>query len=241
MLFFSFFVFVVLVLAAWLPNSKNAASLLSGYNQMTREEQADFPLQNYLRFHKRWLLGIASMFLVIDLLLHFLAPPSWRVGSVLWLFVSLAVMLYQLGLRFSPQQKTLYGALGGFLLLLGLGITWLNYRDHQNNEVVITAQKIEILGSYGTSMALADISRWQLSNNLPAFRNKRYGFADNQLKKGVFTAADGQKVRVFLKKGEAPYLYLESKTGEKIWLGLLSEQQKIIAKTLDSLQLPLVD
>jgi hypothetical protein len=46
---------------------------------------------------------------------------------------------------------------------------------------------------------------------------------------------------VFLKKGEAPYLYLESKTGEKIWFGLQSAQQKQIAKTLDSLQLPLHD
>lgn len=241
MLFFSFFVFAVLVLAAWLPNSNNAASLLSGYNQLAPEEQAAFPLQHYLRFHKRWLLGIASMFLVMDLLLHFLAPPSWRIGSILWLFASLGVMLYQQGSRFSPQQKTLYGTLSAFLLLLGLGITWLNYRDHQNNEVVITAQKIEILGSYGTSMALADLSHWQLSNNPPALRNKRYGFADDQLKKGVFTAEDGQKVRVFLKKGEAPYLYLESKTGEKIWFGLQSAQQKQIAKTLDSLQLPRVD
>jgi hypothetical protein len=241
MLFGSLFVFAVLVLAALLPNRNNAASILSGYNQMAPEEQAAFPLQNYLRFHKRWLLGIASMFLVMDLLLHFLAPPSWRIGSVLWLFASLAVMLYQQGARFSPQQKTLYVALSAFLLLLGLGITWLNYRDHQNNEVVITAQKIEILGSYGTSMSLSDISRWQLSNDPPALRNKRYGFADGQLKKGVFTAADGQKVRVFLKKGEAPYLYLESKTGEKIWFGLQSAQQKQIAKTLDSLQLPLHD
>lgn len=241
MLFFSFFVFAVLALAAWLPNRNNAASLLSGYNQMAPEAQAAFPLQNYQRFHKRWLLGIASMFLVIDLLLHFLAPPSWRIGSVLWLFASLSIMLYQQGSRFNAQQKTLYSALSGFLLLLGLGITWMNYRDHQNNQVVITDQTIEILGSYGTSMALADISRWQLSNNLPALRNKRYGFADSQLKKGVFTAADGQKVRVFLKKGEAPYLYLESKTGEKIWFGLQSAQQKQIAKTLDSLQLPWVD
>jgi hypothetical protein len=241
MLFVSLFIFAVLVLAAWLPNRNNAASLLSGFNQMTPEAQAVFPLQNYLRFHKRWLLGIASVYLAIDLLLHFLAPPSWRIGGILWLFVSLAAMLYQMGSRFSPVQKTLYGALSAFLLLLGLGITWLNYRDHQNNQVVITDQKIEILGSYGTSMALADISRWQLSNNLPALRNKRYGFADDQLKKGVFTAADGQKVRVFLKKGEAPYLYLESKTGEKIWFGLQSAQQKQIAKTLDSLQLPWVD
>lgn len=241
MLFFSFFVFAVLALAAWLPNRNNAASLLSGHNQMAPEAQAAFPLQNYLRFHKRWLLGIASMFLVMDLLLHFLAPPSWRIGSVLWLFASLSIMLYQQGSRFNAQQKTLYSALSGFLLLLGLGITWMNYRDHQNNQVVITDQKIEILGSYGTSMALANISRWQLSNNLPALRNKRYGFADSRLKKGVFTAADGQKVRVFLKKGEVPYLYLESKTGEKIWFGLQSAQQKQIAKTLDSLQLPWVD
>jgi hypothetical protein len=241
MLFGSLFVFAVLVLAALLPNRNNAASLLSGYNQMAPEEQAAFPLQNYLQFHKRWLLCIAGMFLAIDLLLHFFAPPSWRIGSVLWLFTSLAMMLYQQGARFSPQQKTLYAALSGFLLLLGLGITWLNYRDYQNNEVVITAQKIEILGSYGTSMSLSDVSRWKLSNSPPALRNKRYGFADDQLKKGVFTATDGQKVRVFLKKGEAPYLYLESKTGEKIWFGLHSAQQKQIAKTLDSLQLPVVD
>lgn len=229
----------VLALAALLVTEKNAVHWLSGYNSLSPEEQIAFPLKAYLRFFKRWLLALAGSYLVIDLGLHLLGPQAWRTYGILYLLVGMALFILRSAWLFQPQKKGLAIFAALLLLVLSVFIGWSAQHTEIDNELVVTPEKIEIQGSYGSSILLEELSSWRLSDSLPALRNKRYGYAVGDLRKGVFTTTEGEKVRVFLREGQAPYLYLESKSGEKIWFGLNARRQRQVARTLDGLQLPM--
>lgn len=232
MLYVSLFIFAVLVIAAILPNHRNASSLLSGYNQMPAELQTAFPLSQYLRAYRRWMFSIASIYLLLEVVLHYFFPAYSRLWSVLWLFVGLAAMIFQMGRSYTPQYKLRTMVASLLLLVMGIGVAWLGFSQQKENQVLITAEYIDIQGPYGLTIPRSDLQSWHLSDTLPALRNKRYGYSDGALRKGVFSTKAGEKVRVFVRDGEAPYLYLELKTGEKIWYGLNSAEQMRLASTL---------
>jgi hypothetical protein len=229
----------VLALAALLITEKNAVNWLSGYNSLSPEEQIAFPLKAYLRFFKRWLLSLAGSYLALDLALHFFGPQAWRTYGILYLMLGMGLFILRSAWLFQPQKKglALFAAL--LMLVLSVLIGWSAQQTEIDNELVITSEKIEIQGSYGSSIPLEALSSWRLSDTLPVLRNKRYGYAVGDLRKGVFTTTEGEKVRVFLRQGQAPYLYLENRSGEKIWYGLNAQRQRQVARTLDGLQLPM--
>lgn len=229
----------VLALAALLITEKNAVHWLSGYNSLSPEEHIAFPLKAYLRFFKRWLLVLAGSYLLLDWGLHFWGPQSWRTYGILYLLLGMGFFILRSAWLFQPQKKGLALFVALLMLVLSVLIGWSAQQTEVDNELVITSEKIEIQGSYGSSIPLEELRSWRLSDTLPVLRNKRYGYAVGDLRKGVFTTAEGEKVRVFLRQGQAPYLYLESRSGEKIWYGLNAQRQRQIARTLDGLQLPM--
>lgn len=232
MLYFTFFMAAVLLFAAWLPNEKNAGSLLSGYREMSPAEQASFPLTAYLRFYKRWLLGLTFTFVTAELLLHFLAPPNWRILGMAGLLLGFGGFILHMGFRFATQKKALYIVLALVMAGCAAGIVWTSQSTHTDNPVVITANSIHIQGEYGVEIPFSELQTWALTDSLPAIRFKRFGYADGNLWKGVFSLREGGKVRLLVRKAEQPFLYLRTTDGEEIYYGLNASTQKELADQL---------
>jgi len=230
MLYMTFLIAAVLLLAAWIPNEKNAGSLLSGYREMSPAEQAAFPLTAYLRHYKRWMVTLTLLYVASDLLLHFLAP-DWRILPIVGLLLGFALFILSLSRRFNQSKKLSLGV----ALLLALTaslILWGSQSNQTDNPVRITADSIHIQGDYGVEIPFSDLQSWALTDSLPAIRFKRYGYADGDLWKGVFSLQAGGKARLFVRKGEQPYLYLRTKKGEEIYFGLHAATQKELADQL---------
>lgn len=230
MLYLTLLVAGILLFAAWLPNEKNAASLLSGYREMSPAAQAAFPLRAYLRFFKRWMVSLTVGFVALDVALALLAP-AWRILSFVCLLLGFGLFIFQATQRFSEKKKI--GIVLALLMALTAGlIGWSAERSQTDNPVVVTADSMQIQGEYGVEIPFSELEAWALTDTLPAIRFKRYGYADGTLWKGVFSLKSGGKARLFVRKGEQPYLYLRTKKGEEIYFGLHAATQKELASQL---------
>ena len=191
-------------------------------------------MREYIGFVRRWLVGLGIAQLAVALLLIWLWPEGY-IYSVLVLLFGLAVMLIYMMMRFEHSNNKITGFSAVMLILLGIIIGWSARNSQQDNTININPQRIAIDGSYGLVFATSDLVRWELTDSLPPIKLRRHGYNDGILSKGIFTTRNDERVRLFIRKGQGPYLYLETKQGEKIWFGLNGDYQRKIAAELQSL------
>lgn len=240
MLYVALFISAVLVLAAFVVNEKNAGMLLSGYREMDAEAQANFPLKAYLRFLRLWMSVLAIVFLAASAYTDYYLPPSWQTSPVGMLLVGLAIFIWQ-SARFSVTSKALNKVAAFVLLLMGAGITFMGFYEVKESRMVIGPHEIHIEGSFGITLAHADLAAWSLTDSLPKTRFKTYGYAVKGLYKGVFKTQDDRSVRLYVRKNAGPYLYLRSRAGEEIWYGMQPDETRQMAQIIEGLQLPMID
>lgn len=239
MLYVALFVATVLLLVAFMPNEKNAASLLSGYRELDPAAQAAFPLKAYLRFFRQWMITTALLFVAATAYAFFYLPPAWQMLPVSLLLACLALLIWQSG-RFGAGSKTLSKVATFVLLLLGTAIGAMGFYEEKESRMVIGPNEIRIESSFGISIAHEELAAWNLTDSLPKTRFKAYGYAVKGLYKGVFKTADDRSVRLYVRRDAGPYLYLRTRAGEEIWYGMQSEETRQMANILEGLQLPMV-
>jgi hypothetical protein len=69
---------------------------------------------------------------------------------------------------------------------------------------------IKIKGMYGMSIKYSDITRIDTLNSLPRIKIRTNGFAFGKVLKGHFRLYDKSNVKIFIKKGIAPYIYIKT-------------------------------
>ncbi|MFN3530262.1 MAG: DUF3784 domain-containing protein [Bacteroidia bacterium] len=234
MIWFSVIIGAILIGSSFLVNAKNAPSLLAGYNKLSAAEKLRFPLREYIGFVRRWLIGLGIAKMATALLLIWLWPDRY-LFSILILLFGLALMLIHTMMRFDFGNNRITGFSAIMLILLGIIIGWSARNSQQDNTITLSPNRIAIEGSYGLAFPMSELIRWELTDSLPPIRVRRHGYNDGKLSKGIFITKNEERVRLFIRKGQRPYLYLETRQGEKIWFGLDGDYQRTIAASLQQL------
>jgi hypothetical protein len=225
----------LLVGLSWLVNEKNASTLLSGYNLLSAEDRAKFPLKAYLSYTRRGMVWVSVAYISAELLL-WISQSTYHFSGVLVLLVGLALFIWLQGRKFDAGKPVKYGLLAGLLVMLAVIIAAAGSYMQTDNHLIISAETIEISGSYGLVLPTKLLESWALSDTLPALRMRRHGYSDGTLLKGIFTTESREKVRLFVRRGNGPYLYLRFSNGEQIWFGLAGELSQAAFEQLEALQ-----
>jgi hypothetical protein len=77
-------------------------------------------------------------------------------------------------------------------------------------KTTFTNTEFVINGMYGVGIKLADIRQLDTISDLPAIRRRTNGYAAGNTLKGNFTLSDKSKVKLFITKGNPPYISIRT-------------------------------
>jgi len=98
------------------------------------------------------------------------------------------------------------------LMLIMPGIIILT--GNREPDVKTSGESIEIKGMYGLTVRYSDILQLDTLADLPGIRARTNGYEFGEILKGNFTLSDRTKVKLFVKKGNPPYINI--KTNDRI-------------------------
>jgi hypothetical protein len=93
----------------------------------------------------------------------------------------------------------------------------LSYFGYQDFEVKAGQTSFEITGMYGDEWTYSEIESVELLDEMPELTWKQNGFGLSTMAKGQFKVKDYGSSLLFIHKGSAPYLYIETES-EKIFI-----------------------
>ena len=224
------------VAIGFILTEKNAPTLMSGYNTLTPEEQAAYPLRESVRFFKRfhWTMGLLT--LLLGMLLWSAGYFDLAVNTVVLLPLLAYVYFIYRSIRFAAksQRGSLKFALV-MLLIVTVGVGFLFVYGSQPNTLELRDSVIVIHGMYGVTLPKAQIADISLSSSLPPIRFKSHGFATAEIRKGLFRTQDGRTLRLILSRDKtAPMLFIQLKEGKDIYYQSPEEDEAVIYEKLKS-------
>ncbi len=198
------------------PN--NARNLLAGYNTMSQSAQEQVDIISYVKFFKRfhWFLGLSLA--LIGSLLYFLLSSN-AAGVFLAFYPILAYIYYiyrsQSFSRHSARRAVWIGIVP--LVFVSIFLAVLFALAFKEDSMYISEEYIEIEGSYGEKIPHSEIASIQRIESLPSIVMKRNGYALGSIRKGYFTASNGQSVKLIVHAEQRTYLLINTRDGKRIY------------------------
>lgn len=207
------------IVIGFVLTEKNAPTLMSGYNTLSAEEQAAYPLQESVRFFRRFHWAMGSLTLLVGLVLWSLGYFDLAVNAVVLLPLVAYIYFIYRSMRFAAKsQRGVMKFAFVMLLAVTVGVGFLFVYGSQPNTLEVRDSVIIINGMYGLTLAKEQIADIQLSSTLPPIRFKSNGFATAEMRKGFFRSKDGRTLRLFLSRDKtAPMLFIQVKEGKDIY------------------------
>lgn len=206
------------VAIGFILTEKNAPTLMSGYNTLSDEEKAAYPLAASVRFFKRFHWGMGLLSLLGGVCFWVLDYPELALNTVvLFPLLAYGYFIYR-QMRYAPKsQKTLMRFVFVLLLVVTAGVGFLFVYGAQPNTLQLRDTVLIIDGMYGVSLPKEQISGIQLTDSLPKIRMKTNGYATANLHKGFFRTKDGRTLRLFLSDRDAAMLHIQLVAGKDIY------------------------
>lgn len=227
---------LLFVLVGRILTPRNAPFLLSGYNNLSPEQQQQVDLRAYIRFWRRFHQWLGAGHLIVGSLLIFFWNED--AGSVFMGVCPLLAYVWFLGnsRRYMPgvqerQIKVARLVLLGCALLVG----GLMFVGQGSIPMEVSGDALRIGGMYGETLPRDALSRVQLVDTLPEIKWKTNGFATGSAKKGFFRTRDGRNVKLLLNRGGAPYLLLTRTDGQQIYYACEDHDNRLLWAQIDSL------
>lgn len=203
MLFLIIFLGLLFLGIGFTLTEKNAPYLLSGYNTMSKEEQAEFDLETYVpavrKFH--FFLGLST--LVVGLGLHFWV--SKNVGLTFAAIYPILAYIFFIAWskKFESKSRRRLNNLGVIALVLtGIGISFIFFRSFQETKIHIENTGVKFVGMYGEMIDFQDISKVESLQKLPKITAKLHGTAMEGIYKGKFNTSDEGIVKLLINNTE---------------------------------------
>ena len=198
---------IVFAFLGWGIHRKKWYFLISGYNTMSKEEQA---LVNVEGLGKA--IGIMCYVLAVALVALGVSM-QYNLWMLLWIVTGLIIVIpivfvfytrrfYPDGLQgkgtgTKPKMKKRSIIITSVTLIF---VAVLMYYAWQPTKFQVTSTHFDVSGVYGDQMAWQDISELTLSEELPAIGARTNGSAVGSKLKGNFKLKNGEKVKLFLDK-----------------------------------------
>lgn len=219
MIYVILFLSLLFIGTGFILTEKNAPYLLSGYNTMSKEEQAKFDLESYVPHFRKFHLFLGISFGVIGLALHYFIGENAS-GIFLGIYPILAYIYFiwstkHYNVSAKSKRKTNIGiAVMIATLFFVIGLMMFGFK---NDPLIVHKDKIELKGSYGETLSKEDITDVQLVEKLPKITMRTNGFALGKINKGYFRTKDGETVKLILNSDKKPYIQITKNNGKKIF------------------------
>ena len=202
---------IVFVFLGWGIHRKKWHFLISGYNTMSKEEQAQVDVEGLGKAVGIMCYCLAFALVALGLFAQFNLWQLLWVMTVFLIVVPIGFVFYSR--RFYPQGKTTSDANPkmkkvSFIVttLTLLIVAGLMYFAWQPTKFTVTADHFDVSGVYGDQMAWKDIAELTLSEELPAIGARTNGSAVGSKLKGNFKLKNGEQVKLFLDKQVNQYI-----------------------------------
>nr|AIA99591.1 hypothetical protein [uncultured bacterium contig00023(2014)] len=222
-------IFVVVFAAIWVGMGlfcKKYPDTISGYSTMSREKRKNVDIQAVANLIDKGFQIMVGAMLVLYFVFRLLGMPV--VAMIAWIasiFVGTAVLLVMTQkydknprgkfLKYLPSAITMLLAIG-IPILMAVGIPVLIATGAQPSKAIIGEDSVTFTGQYGIAIQLDDIAKCELWDDIPRITARTNGLGLGDICKGDFRLDSLGKCRLFIKLGDTPYLYIETKDGRKI-------------------------
>lgn len=224
---------VIFLILAFLLNPSNAATLLSGYNSLSSEEQKNFPIEEYLQFFKKFHLFLSGSLFVPGILFWYLDWVQiagmflsiYPLAAYLFFIVRSARYYKHASIRSQPLVILIVIAA---ILFVGSIMYWGSKKD----AIRVQNQTLQIEGMYSLEIPKEKIHSVELVDFLPELTMRTNGFALGQVKKGYFLSKENQTIFLLVYNNQGPFLHIENTEGEHFYIDGEKEQVKKLLKEL---------
>lgn len=208
------FIILLFLALGFLIKYKKCYWLISGYNIMSEEEKKNVDIVGLSKFMGDSLFVIAGILLIGSILDYFRIFLGFAIslGSI---FVVVSYMLIG-AQKYDNNTKRPDGKLktsvifiiGSIMLVFFVAVGSIIYGS-MDNKVTINEKYIEIRGTYGVKLDMAEIKEISLVNTIPDVKRKTNGFNFGNILKGNFELNEIGIVKLYIYRGAAPYIYIK--------------------------------
>ncbi len=224
---------VFFIAIGFIVTEHNAGYLLAGYNTKSKKEQEQFNLKQFLPYFRRFHVFLGLSLLVLGMLGIYLWGTNGG-GLVISIYPIVAYMYFAWrSQRFESSNsqvwnKAMIYILGGTLVFI-MGLLYLGYKE---DRMIVEDSSLKVVGTYGITVPLNQVASTALVRELPEIRLRVNGMSMGDIRKGFFKTASGETVRLILNDAEAPYIFIKTNDGKKIYYSSRSQSNEQIYQEL---------
>lgn len=199
----------------WGVHKKKWYFLISGYNLMSKEDQAKVDEEGLGKTvgYMSYIIGV--LVLAMGLFIHYTMVKYIWIIVILMVIVSIGTVIYSQ--RFYPKGVGFNGVLTPKSKKLTSIITVVSlvfvgvviYFSIQPTKFTVTNEMFSISGGYGEDMKWEDITNLTLENELPEIALRTNGSAVGSKLKGNFKLESGEQVKLFVDKSVKAFIAIE--------------------------------
>jgi len=223
----------------YLITEKNADTLLSGYNTMSKEEQEQFPLTEYLERFKGFHLRFGIAFSLIGVMLYLTNEEllGWHLGITP--ILAYIYFFYQVRDLYTKMesQKNAFKIGIGILIATLVFVIGMFYWSNRPSIVELDDHILKISGPYGIELPLEKIDSLGMLKTLPEISTKRHGFSTGGVAKGKYKGPEGDYFLLI----DKPYdhiLWIGRKGSDPVLIALKElDEEKLLFELKESLKL----
>ncbi len=198
---------------------KKYPNMISGYNTMSAEKKKNVDIQAVGNLFCKGFLLIGALMIVLYALFRWLLDMP-AVAHGVWIAPMLLItpVLLVMARKYdkNPRGKVAKYWPAWIVGVLTVGITIMIVWGVQPTNAIVEDDTVHFTGQYGVTVLLDDIARCELHDEIPRIEAKTNGLGIGRICKGFFRLEGMGKCRLLIKRGNTPYLYIETKKGEKI-------------------------
>lgn len=200
------------VIIGLLMQTGKATFLISGYNTMPKEQQAQVDIQGLSKLMAKYAYFLAGIFLVMALF-EWLNFPNGMIICIVILLISTVIVIVKSQKFYKNVTNTGKGKFGkgakwsGMISIVAIvGVSILLYFSMQPTTMHVTDDAFEIEGMYGDTFALDKIEQLALAEEMPSISMRTNGSAIGSKMKGHFKLENGEKVTLFIDESKPPFI-----------------------------------
>ena len=217
----------------------NASSLLSGYNTMSKEEQEQFPLTEYLERFKGFHIRFGVLYTVLGIVFYVTKSEllGWHMSiTPILAYIYFFYQTKDLSMKVESQKNSFRV---GIAVLIGtlVFVIGMFYWSDRPSDVVLDGDILRISGPYGIDLPLDKIDSLGISESLPEISKRRHGISTGTVAKGKYRGPEGDYL-LLIDKPYVNVLWIERKSGDPILISLKElDEEKLLRELNESLKL----
>jgi hypothetical protein len=210
----------------------NASSLLSGYNTMSKQEQEQFPLTEYLERFKSFHIRFGIVFYATNAELL-----GWHMGiTPILAYIYFFYQTKDLSMKVESQKNSFRV---GITVLIGtlVFVIGMFYWSDRPSDIVLDGDTLRISGPYGIDLPLDKIDSLGISESLPEISTRRHGISTGTVAKGKYRGPEGNYL-LLIDKPYEKVLWIGRKSADPVLISLKElDEEKLLLELKESLEL----